>query len=531
MAGVSIGEVLHFYDESDEKKSLIGYPNGRMLTTITDFAATLSYIGMEDFKLWTEKNVEYFLSETISYEENLDIPNAKANAFHAYKTLAAFLTFAAKKGYLSLSEKQIGKLLSKVEKGTYLADPVVPYDPEGKGKGLSKFQEKTIRQYLELTDKWADKYVSSPNYVDLFGSSDGNTLKLIMYYLVVNNYEVHRKTPQTWTKKSIADIMTYDFVKQLNFPEQDRDQIVPTLVNFMDYLADNDLLKREKAEKYQRFFTEIEPKMLKLMRDDLLVNPEKLTIEEISKRGWSLPEDAEAISEFGEEYMKNGALESSKERLKFENDDDYGDMDDEDFAELLDSDADMLGADADDDGDPRQILKNPEQLRQVAEIYDPDKNQEFLRGDHIDSKGLKTWNETDAMKNHARGVQLALKFFLLRTDYGLGYDLPSFETIQAISQIVDHFYNHFLETPEEWKTQSMITFAGIIRGHASSEGILIFTNFFRMLANDRIISIEKSQKFIDTLHGKNKKTLGSFSISKGKLKRKKKKKKKKKKRK
>ncbi|WP_125771145.1 hypothetical protein [Companilactobacillus furfuricola] len=143
MSYPALGEILYVFEKSDEKKSLIDYPAQRVRKTIIDFAATMSNVGCEDLKLWTEEKIEYFLKETISYEENFETPNAKIHAFNAYKTLAAFLRFAAKKEYLSLSTAKIDDLLHGIEGDSYLSQPIEPFTPEEDVKKLTKYQDKT----------------------------------------------------------------------------------------------------------------------------------------------------------------------------------------------------------------------------------------------------------------------------------------------------------------------------------------------------------------------------------------------------
>lgn len=510
MSYPAIGEVLYFFEKSAEKKNLIDYPAQRVRKTITDFAATMSNVGREDLKLWTEESIGYFLKETISYEEKFDTPNAKIHAFNAYQALAAFLRFAARKEYLSLSTTEVDNLLQGIEGDSYLSDPIEPFTPDGSSKKLTKYQDKTSQKYLKLSDEWCTKYINSSDFKPVYGDSDDLMIKMLMGTLTVDIYQIYRKTPNAWTKKAISEVMTYDFVKETAFSDKGINCIGDSLMNLLKFLSKDGLLDQDKADKYIRFIDEVQLQMVKHMLHDQDVNSYKRISWETINRNID-PTDQEKLREFGDEFFAEGGFVGLKKQRELEAEN----------AEPFDP----LSLD-DVEYEP-ELLNDPEKLKATAMGYEDGSDLQYMRTGHVLNYGTKLWNLVDAEKYHTQALELGLKLYLKRQQYDLSEDIPGRNVVDTVVQTVDFFYGEYLTGPADWRVSNMTEVGGFMRGHTSDEGMSIFKNLIRLMRDEGIISYKQADALLDALFGR-KKSVGSVSLSKGKIRRGKKKKKKRK---
>ncbi|WP_164507260.1 hypothetical protein [Companilactobacillus furfuricola] len=355
----------------------------------------------------------------------------------------------------------------------------------------------------------------------VYRNSDDLMLKMLMGTLTVDVYQIYRKTPKTWTKKALTEVMTYDFVKETIFTDGDITNIVPALTNLMEFLGKNDLLDQNKTDKYIRFFEEIQPEMLKQIHKDASANLYKMISEETVKRQLDI-NDQERVHEFGETFFAEGGFEGLKKYL------DKSDRKSTDRA--IDDFLSRNSYETNDEEavDEPELLNDPKQLRKAAKNYETDAERQYLNNDHILKYGNHFWNMEEAKRYHDQGLELGLKLYLKRRQYGLNEDISKSDVIDTVVQMVDFFYAYYLTGPQKWQTRNMLEVGGSFRSHTSDEGMSILKNLIRMMRNDHITTFEHADALIDALLGQSS-SVGSVGFSKGKLRRKKKKKKKKRK--
>lgn len=436
--------------QSPEFVSISSYPIELIRKIVFQLDTLMKQNQSADTRDWDGKIVLAILNSIV--EQDDDSPEIDNAILTFYDVLRTFFRFLAINGALGMSESQLNNFLDQFEYEKDLESIRQSITPEEVYyiPGLPQWRQYTSNDINRYTAIWVRKYSNSSVWKSRSNGVTKKLLSRVMNELTNNMYNNYRKTPKTWTKKGLEGVMTHAFVEEMDFTEKEYRLIAPAVSDLMNYVAGKGWLNETRAENYQRYLTAIAPKMIELSKNPLNYSPSKLLKFKMKEHGVD-PENGAAVEKFLTEVDDNGGLDS------------------------------LLGKETENDQinhDIETALKLPEALELVAQLYDPDRDQNYLNSSHKSRYGIRTWSKKNAILVHTQAVQDAILLWGHRDEYDIKMFGRAEVLIQNVVDFMDIIYSQNVETPKQWSIQ---TFSMIGQWTRDENTPGFYANMIRML--------------------------------------------------
>jgi len=122
-------------------------------------------------------------------------------------------------------------------------------------------QRMTDKIALE-TSEWQSSYLASPKWSKRPAGVSAEFMKLVVGSFTKIAYQEYRKTPLSWTGRTVTGVLTNYFVTQMALSGEAYSLVVPTLHQMFGFLGETGRLTPQRVKKYQRFIKAAELKML-----------------------------------------------------------------------------------------------------------------------------------------------------------------------------------------------------------------------------------------------------------------------------
>jgi len=342
---------------------------------------------------------------------------------------------------------------------------------------LPAWQAGTARNIHNYTHRWLADYMASPAWAKRPAGVTQDLLETVIGSLTERAYSEYRKTPKSWTKRAITGVMTGYLVSNTGLTDAEYDLVAPALNAWLAFVGATGELNAKRVSDYQRFITAAGPQMVAQAKDQGNFSPAKLVMNLADKQGVDLNDEA-ANRAFVEQLNAQGGIDALYDHLEDEataNDDWYSDEEatDDDGADLL-----------------ATMLAHPDQLAEVAKLYDPDPQKTYLEMSHGTS-----WQRRTAMRVHELGVQAGVKFWLARQTYQLPADHEALDIIRSVSDFVDVIYAQHNQAPTDWSVPTMQAIGQWLRQTGKGQAVeWLYANLLRMLGSDDTLTRQQAKQ-------------------------------------
>lgn len=424
---VQLNQWINAFSSSEEYQTLPNLPLAYVTEVLQAEATTMHELYAAELHELTKEQLTDFLMLMREQADADSEPDAEQFFEETYVITRTFWQFLANNQLLAVSTIQMAELLAAFELVASVgewAQPVIDSTPVSVNTDptLPEWREyvaEDIKCYVQL---WLTVYLNSAKWRKGRHLIDEATLELAVTSLADLMYDWHRKTPKTWTKKGLRDVMTHYWVTNVDFELEDYPKLVPAISQWLDFVGQKGWLNAQKVANYKRYMQAIEPEMLEQTQDESQFGPAKLIFRQLRAAGID-PEDQAAVDQFIDELNQRGGMDALTEAPS-EPDDELEDV--------------------------REALNNPETLRQLAELYDPDPTQQYLEAPHLPVNGARTWKKKTAITVHAQAVQFGMRLWFTAKPVIMaqGYDAPM--TLALVCEFVDVMYAQHVQKPSEW---------------------------------------------------------------------------------
>lgn len=490
------------FHKSTEYQECLVYPVSMVKSGIeTLFESLPATIGK-----WELSDFAGFLGELSNLALNETDTRANQIFDAMYTIITAFLRYLAEQQLITITPATLTAFLHDYEEQNAVLfnqsvddglDMPINDDPT-----LPEWQERTAVSIQNYTDDWVIAYQRSAAWQNRPEGVSEAFLTVVLNELVQRGYNYYRKTPKTWNKRILIDIMTTTIITKYEFSAEEYALIVPMLISFLQFVANQGWLNAKRAADYQRYLQAGEADMLAGAKD-YVDNPDALAIinQKMVAAGID-PKDPDAAAKFVDELEATGGLAELYEQL-------YGDN--------------TIEADQPENDDTapeiEEVMNNPAAFAGVAQVYDPDKRQTYLTGDHRSIND--GWLKKTAIAVHSTGVQAGLRLWFHRQNIVLpaGWDAP--EVISNVSELADRLYAQWLVTPNEWTTKIFSQVGQWLKDNRSQadydDMITLLTSLITVLTAAGILTATQGDQLPEALKGGNTTKAASPKKVKGKV--------------
>ncbi|MCH5461813.1 hypothetical protein HC026_00045 [Lactobacillus sp. LC28-10] len=489
---MNIGTLINDFTKTDDFTELEMYPKSVVIDSIEGFYQVLIEEHGSDSSKWTGQQIYDVFSQLLMMSYADQDPDGELLASLIYDANRYFFEYLAAQGKLQLTADEMSELLFRFEEENL--DLLVPEanvpplgsEPVFNKPGLPEWREYVARDINNYVAQWLEAYFESPEWQRKQHQVDQDILELVVTTLAEKIYDYHRKTPKTWTKKALRDVMCTYLVGNVDLSDDDYQNLVPEVSEFLDYIVKRGWLNDKKAANYQRYMAAIEPDMIDFAQDETNFGPSKTIALEMRRQGIDI-NDRPAVDKFIKDLNARGGVDA---------------LYDDKFNEYLDEDDDPLDGD-----DFLAMLDNPQQLAEVAQLYDPDSQQQFLKNDHLPELDGHKWRKKTAIEVHQKAVQFGLRLWLTKKDAALENKMDAATTVGLVCEFVDVMYAQNLQKPSEWTAAAWYEFGDWLHKYSKEDnrGIRqanMLAELARVLGEADIISAKKAQQLAAAILGK-----------------------------
>lgn len=388
---------------------------------------------------WNRDDIQAYLTSLVMMAANEEDSEIGNDVFWmSYDISSAFLSFLANQKQLAITEKELAALLDEFE--TMVEDPddgpeILPSDnmvAVNDNPRLPEWREYISRDIKGYMSEWLTAYFESKDWKTKKHVLSKDGLRLGVDTLTEKMYDVYRKTPKTWTKYGLRDVMIGYWIGHVDFETAEYESLVPEIAAFLDFTARNGWLNEKKVTDYKRYMAAIEPELIEKSKDSSNFGVGKTIGLEMQRQGIDLTDKA-AVDNFIRDLNARGGVDAL---MGDDNDVDVADEDEFD----LELDSDKL----------RVLLDQPKRFALAAEDYDPDPGRFFLMNDHLPELGDQTWRSKTAVAVHILGVQYGIRLWLAASEVALENKMDATETLGLVCEFVDLIYAQYLQQPKDW---------------------------------------------------------------------------------
>ncbi|KRN83260.1 hypothetical protein IV87_GL001292 [Pediococcus ethanolidurans] len=478
------------FQNSSEYKIINNYPQWLVQETVQYFDKMMAKIYPGSFRTWNEDkllDVLYAMFDQAAADADSDTEQI---FWISFDIISELLRYLADTNKIGINKRNLEEMFVEFQEYTDADDPDEEIKEMYTGElrhvstdsWLPEWKEYIAVNIERYTREWVDAYAESSDWHSRPNGIDKAFISMILSNLAKWAYDDYRKTPKSWTKTAITGVMTGQFVSDLSTEPESYKLIAPALSHFLTYIAKQGWLNEKRASDYKRFIAAAVPDMIQLSRDQDNFSPLKLIAMKMHEDGVDIT-DEKAVQAYITKVNQNGGIDSLY--------DDY---------EADDSTLDMPTEEV------REITKHPEQLRRLAEIYDPDPEQNYLNSDHLPEFENRRWRKKTAIAVHAQGVQAGLRLWLNRQDYKLPKNWNAVRVVQNVSAFVDLHYAQALLKPTEWPVPSFRDFGEWARSKQSGEHLAatnqLIPSLLAELTDDGTLTREQGKQLTAAFFGK-----------------------------
>ncbi|WP_439001729.1 hypothetical protein [Pediococcus damnosus] len=484
--------IMAFWDsfqKSSEYKIINNYPQWLVQETVQYFDKMMAKIYPGSFRTWNEDKLLDVLYMMLDQADDED-SDANHNFWINFDIISELLRYLADTNKIGIGKQDLEEMFVEFQEHTDANDPdeeiremrtgelcYVSTDP-----WLPEWKEYIAINIERYTLEWVDAYTESSDWHSRPDGIDKAFLSMILNNLAKWAYDDYRKTPKSWTKMAITGVLTDSFVSDLSLEPESYKLIAPALSHFLTYVAKRGWLNEKRASDYKRFIAAAVPDMIELSQDEDNFSPSKLITMKMNEDGVDIT-DEKAIQAYITKVSQNGEI-----------DDLYDDYE---------ADDSMLGFPPE---EVRKITKHPEQLKRLAEVYDPDPDQNYLNSVHLPEFEDRRWRRKTAIAVHAQGVQAGLSLWLNRQDYKLPKNWDAVRVVQNVSVFVDLHYAQALLKPTEWPVPTFRDFGEWARAKQSGEHLAatnqLVPSLLAELTDDGTLEREQGKQLTAAFFGK-----------------------------
>lgn len=407
---------------------------------------------------WDETDIQAYLMTLVTIaaeEENQEFANDMF--WMVYDVSSAFLSFLANQKQLAITENELAALLDEFE--TLVEGPddnpvILPSDDMvaiNDDPHLPEWREYISRDIKGYMGEWLTAYFESKDWRTKKHALSKDGLRLGVDTLTEKMYDVYRKTPKTWTKYGLRDVMLGYWIGHVDFKTAEYESLVPEIAAFLDFTARNGWLNEKKVADYKRYMAAIEPELIEKSKDSSNFGVGKTIGLEMQRQGIDLTDKA-AVDNFIRDLNARGGVDAL-----MGDDNDIDAADEDDFN--LELDADKL----------RVLLNQPKRFALAAEDYDPDPGQAFLTQDHLPELGNQTWRSKTAVAVHALGVQYGIRLWLAASEVARENKMDATETLGLVCEFVDLIYAQNLQQPKDWSVDAWHEFGDWLHRYSKAD--------------------------------------------------------------
>jgi len=465
------------FNKSTEFASLTGYNIDYIEEMLDNLFSFFDENGYSDIFKWDTKLV---FDSLMNSAQRISMDNdelSKELLDGAYSVWREFLEFAARKNLVSISKEKMDYDLSEFERASGMKMSPMPEIFNDAvaletGNTMPQWRGYISKDINEYTHEWIDSYLESTDWNRRDKGVSGKLVELAMMALTNKAYNIYRKTPKSWTKKVIHDVLTDCLPFDLDMLEaNDYSHVVPALTGLLTYVGKEGLLSEQKVIKYGRCLVANEDEMLK-----------------IAAQSSSDFQDLKDSLEKGHNQTNRSKDSNDKETIN---------------AFITDVEVETLYKDS---GFEKRLASDDDKLTNSVQIYDPDMDKKYLNKLHHDSNGNYYWSQEEAIQTHALAVQYGLKVWLNRNDYKLLGDMEALEVVQDTCEVVDYIYARGTETPQHWSK----SFWKLLAEHVKLDNsydvykrfAVVWKNLAIVLSKDHVISEQLAYYIIKCLRTK-----------------------------
>lgn len=500
--------IMAFWDNfqnSSEYKIINNYPQYLVQETVQYFDKMMAEIYPGSFRTWNEDKLLDVLYTMFDQAVDDADPDAEHIFWINFDIISELLRYLADTNKIRINKRNLEEVFVEFQEYTDAEDPGEEIRETVTGElrhvstdsRLPEWKSYIAVNIERYTRDWVEAYAESSDWYSRPDGIDEAFISMILNSLAKWAYDDYRKTPKSWTKMAITRVMTGQFVTYLSMEPESYELIAPALSHFLTYIADQGWLHEKRASDYKRFITATAPDMIELSRDQANFSSSKLIALKMHEDGVDIT-DEKAIQAYITKVNQNGGIDSL-----------YDDYEADDS--MLDLSPEEL----------REITKHPEQLRRLAEIYDPDPDQNYLNSAHLPEFETRQWRKKAAIAVHAQGVQAGLRLWLKRQDYELPKNWNAVAVIQNVSDFVDMHYAQALLKPSEWPVPTFRDFGEWARAGQSGEHLTatnrLVSSLLAELTDAGILTREQGKQLAAAFLGKSISKLTKPKKVKGKV--------------
>lgn len=493
---------------SEDIEMLSDYSEADIQQNLEKFFSLVNNAGYKSLKKWNGNIIFEFLDMMAAVAEGSNNEAIRAEFVKKYNIISTFLEFASKQNLMSMTYKNIKNLLDDFVSQTPLINPgnhenrpllddgqpdysIMSGSIKQSQPSLPEWRAATSNDISKYTVDWVEAYTSSPEWEKRTKGVTKDIVSTSISALSEKVYDVYRKTPRSWTKKAIQDILMTYFVSNIDFTAEEYTLVVPALTELLDFVTDKGWLRIEIVERYKRYLAGAESQMIELAKDPNNFGPAKRALISMREQGVDLNTKEEVQKYMDQVNAKNG-VDISKIKAK-----------------KTSVDYDSL---------------SPKQLAIMVKEFDTDKEQSYLDELHKNDDGSKIWSKQKAIEMHEFGVQYGIKLKMNAEKYKIPASIGTSAIIGIASEMFDAMYAQKLDTPEQWQVSAWQDYSSWLREVHDDDAYYVISTVLKALAmilnDDKILSKKVSDGIIDALNGRVV-SMADFQLIKGKLRKKK----------
>ncbi|ANK61859.1 hypothetical protein [Loigolactobacillus backii] len=463
--------IMAFWDDfqnSSEYKIINNYPQSLVQGTVQYFDKMMAEIYPGTFRTWNKDNLLDVLYMMFDQADADADPDAEHIFWINFDIISELLRYLADTNKIGINKRNLEEIFVEFQEYTDADDPGEEIRETVMGEArhvntdpwLPEWKSYIAVNIERYTCEWVDAYTESSDWHSRPDGIDKAFISMILNSLAKWAYDDYRKTPKSWTKTAIVGVLTGPFVTYLSMEPESYELIAPALSHFLTYVANQGWLNEKRASDYKRFIAAAVPDMIELSRDQANFSSSKLIAMKMHEDGVDIT-DEKAIQAYITKVNQNGGIDSL-----------YDDYEADDS--MLDLPPEEL----------REITEHPEQLRRLAEIYDPDPDQNYLNSAHLPEFETRRWRKKTAIAVHAQGVRAGLRLWLNRQNYEFPKNWDAVTVVQNVSDFVDLHYAQALLKPTEWPVSTFRDFGEWVRAERSGEHLAATNRFISSLLTE-----------------------------------------------
>jgi len=342
---------------------------------------------------------------------------------------------------------------------------------------MGKFEDDIVNtQFPDTIGKWFTAYLASDAWQKRARDVAAPQLKEALSWLAFYGDSEFGQAPTDWTAEALETLLTDTLVARANFTAMDYWHIVPALYDFFTFVGEQKWLPAKRVKLYQQTIIAAAPTMVTRADDSDNFAADKFLTAHLIAADVD-PDNEGAVAMF---VVKSELAILNK---------------------IFPDDApadDAVTPKAEGVKQTAAILDDPAMAPELLMLFDPDRDEAFLRANHRQTLGAQTWQRQTARLVHHRAVITGVRLWLTRDAYPVASWASSQEVYEAVILVMDSLYQQRLETPEMWTAASWQLWGSFCRQTELIDGqaaLVTDVSLLDMLADQGVVTPEQAATF------------------------------------